>query len=114
MKEEFKSFVKSKPELINYINDGTMTWQKFYELWSLYGSDDKIWNNYIKKDNLIGDFNLSSIINSIKNIDMDSVKKGVTNIQKVIEIIQGFTTKDTLSNVKEGYEPRQLFKKFED
>lgn len=114
MKEEFKTFVKTKPELINYVNNGTMTWQRFYELWTLYGPDDKIWDNYLKKDSIVSDFSLSSIINTIKNIDMDSVKKGVTNIQKVIEIMQGFSTKDSVPKSGNTYEPRQLFKKFED
>lgn len=30
-KEEFKLFVKSHPELIRYVKNGEMTWQKFYE-----------------------------------------------------------------------------------
>lgn len=118
MKEEFKTFVRTKPELASYVADGTMTWQKFYELWSLYGSDNKVWDDYPKKIVKNADtnnFSFSSIINSLKNVDMDSVQKGINSVQKAVELLQGFTTKDTLSSSKSsGYEPRQLFKKFED
>ena len=34
--EEFKNFVRTKPELIKYVQNGKMTWQKFYDL---YGTD---------------------------------------------------------------------------
>ena len=49
--EEFKRFVRTKPELIKYVQSGEMTWQKFYEMWSLYGNDDKVWEKYKVKDN---------------------------------------------------------------
>ena len=51
MKEEFKNFVRKKPELIKYVNNGSMTWQKFYEQWNLYGEDDKYWSEYTTKEN---------------------------------------------------------------
>ena len=49
-KEEFKLFVKSHPELISFVKNGEMTWQKFYETYSLYGKDDNVWNKYFKKE----------------------------------------------------------------
>ena len=48
-KETFKEFIRNKPELINHVNNGTMTWQKFYELYDLYGEDDNIWKQYKQK-----------------------------------------------------------------
>ena len=45
-KEEFKAFVKDKPNLAQYVNSGQMTWQKFYEMYSLYGKDSDVWDNY--------------------------------------------------------------------
>ena len=50
MKEEFKKFVSSHPELTNYVNKNEMTWQKFYDMFSLYGKDSEVWNNYLKKE----------------------------------------------------------------
>lgn len=119
MKEEFKAFVRKKPELIKFVNSGKMTWQKFYEQWSLYGEDEKVWESYKTDDDKSisktkdESFNLGSITDMIKKVDMNSVQKGVNGLQKVIELLQGFATKDVASGAK-SYEPRQLFKKFED
>ena len=55
---------------------------------------------------------MSNITDMIKKIDMNQVQKGVTGLQKMIELIQGFTTKEETNT--NNYEPRQLFKKFED
>lgn len=110
MKEEFKLFVKKRPELINYVNNGKMTWQKFYEQWYLYGEDEAVWSKYKTSSDK---FNLSSFIDTIKKVDMNEVQKGVNSMQKAVELLQGLVTKDNAS-VKESYTPRQLFKKFED
>ena len=121
LKEEFKAFVRKRPELIKYVNSGKMTWQRFYEQWSLYGEDEKVWEAYkANEDNNTkssgqDSFNLGTIADMIKKVDMNSVQKGVNSLQKVIELLQGFTAKDASSSaLQKGYEPRQLFKKFED
>lgn len=114
MKEEFKGFVRTKPELVKYVNNGEMTWQRFYEMWALYGDDEKIWSKYKEvKETKDENFNFSSLMNSLKNVDMNSVQKGIGNVQKAIELLQGLVAgkSSTSSNT---YSPRQLFKKFED
>lgn len=119
MKEEFKSFVRKKPELIKYVNSGETSWQQLYEKWSLYGEDEKIWEEYNIKSNNEEikeneTFNFSSIIDMVKKVDMNQVQKGVNSLQKIIELLQGFSLKDNNSSTTKTYEPRQLFKKFED
>lgn len=122
MKEKFKEFVRTKPELIKYVSSGKETWQSLFEIWSLYGSDDKVWNNYssldvkeekkeVKKEET---FSFQSLMDSVKKLDMDSVKKGIGNVQKAIELLQGLTTKGSTVAQASTYTPRQLFKKFED
>ena len=37
-KEEFKNFARLHPELVTYIKNGNMSWQKFYEIYDIYGS----------------------------------------------------------------------------
>lgn len=122
LKEKFKEFVRTKPELIKYVSSGKETWQSLFEIWSLYGSDDKVWNNYssldvkeekkeVKKEET---FSFQSLIDSVKKLDMDSVKKGIGNVQKAIELLQGLTTKGSTATPSSTYTPRQLFKKFED
>ena len=38
--EEFKNFVKDNPKLINYVKNNEMTWQKFYEMYDIYGKEN--------------------------------------------------------------------------
>ena len=45
-------------------------------------------------------------------MDVDSVQKGINSMQKVIELLQGFTLGS--ASKEAAYKPRQLFKKFED
>ena len=47
--DNFKLFIKQNPTFANYIKDGTMTWQKFYELYDMYGEDSEVWNDYKKE-----------------------------------------------------------------
>ena len=44
-KEEFKEFVKKNPKLITYVNNNEMTWQKFYEMYDLYGESNEVWKD---------------------------------------------------------------------
>lgn len=116
LKEEFKAFVRKKPELAKYVNTGEMTWQKFYEQWTLYGEDENVWGKYLTQTKEVKKeepFSFSSLADMIKKVDMESVQKGVNSLQKVVELLQGFTVKDAISQT-DSYKPRQLFKKFED
>ena len=36
-KEEFKIFARKHPELVSFVKDKSMTWQKFYEIYDIYG-----------------------------------------------------------------------------
>lgn len=120
-KEEFKLFVKSHPELIRYVKNGEMTWQKFYETYSLYGKENNVWNKYFnnneeikenineKKENV----SITDVIDMVKKVDLNSVQKNITNISKALGIVQSLITKDEV-NTTESYTPRPLYKKFED
>ena len=117
-KEEFKLFVKEHPELIRYIKTGEMTWQKFFEIYSLYEKDDKVWSKYfnnkneeesVQKDTM----SVSDLINMVKNVDLDSVQKNITNISKALGLVQSLISKDEIPQT-ESYTPRPLYKKFED
>lgn len=105
-KEEFKQFVKNYPSFATYVQNKSTTWQDLYELWDMYGDDDKVFSRF-KSNNT----DLNTVINGIKNINMDSVKKNLNSIEKGIKLLQDFIKKeDTLPS----YEPRPIFKRFED
>lgn len=122
-KDEFRQFVKNKPELISYVEKGEMTWQKFYELYDLYGEDQKVWEKYQKLDerNVNLTDGLSKITKMVKNVDMDSIKNHINTAQKALDLVQDFTTKkasdlaSSTANLAKGpAAPRPLNKFFED
>lgn len=114
--EEFKGFVKKNPKLIKYTKTGEMSWQKFYELYDLYGEDETTWKPYLGVEEVAtvaGITSFSDLVGMIKNIDLDSVQNGVSSIQRVLSVIGDLTTKDKTEE-KTQYKPRPLYKHFED
>ena len=105
-KTEFKEFVKKYPSFASYVQNRNTTWQELYELWDMYGDDDKVFSRY----KTVGT-DLNNVINGIKNINMDSVKKNLNSIEKGIKLLQDFVKKE---DIVPTYEPRPIFKRFED
>ena len=112
-KDDFKNFVKNNPELINKVKNNEMTWQKYYELYDLYGEDNNIWNKYIIKDKVEKDnFKFNEIMNMVKNIDVDKVQNSITSLQKALGLFGDLFTKNN-SNTN-NYNPRPIYKRFDD
>lgn len=120
--ENFKNFVKQNPALIKYVNKGEMTWQKFYEMYDLYGEEETIWSDYLtikeeKQENKTttknSSYRLEDFFNMAKNIDVNKVQDGLTSLQKTLSLFGDlFINKDvTKTNT---YNPRPLYRKFED
>lgn len=119
-KDEFKAFVRKNPSLIRYVKTGEMNWQKFYEIYDLYGEDENAWNEYLKKEETVekaaaatatatvGDF-----FNFLKTIDLDSLQETVSSLQKVLGVFGDLTNKNT-ETPKQEYKPRPLYKHFDD
>lgn len=123
-KEDFKRFVRSHPELIQYVNNGSMSWQKFYEMYDIYGENNSVWLKYQNQEigdtrsinepkkiaSTVGDTSLKDLFNMVKKIDLDSVRKGAEGLQKAIALVQDFGGAKTTSN----YQARPLYKHLED
>ena len=108
-KEAFKLFVKNNPNFASYIKDGSMTWQKFYELYDMYGEDSNIWEQFNNKKNSP---TLSEIVNMAKNIDMNKLQDGVNSLSKAIGLFSDlFINKDIDTNT---YTPRAVYQRFDD
>lgn len=108
--DEFKLFVKKNPHFAIYIKNGSMTWQKFYELYDMYGEDSKIWDEYKEEDKKTT--SLSDIINLAKNIDIDKLQTGVDSLSKAMGLFSDlFSNK---SNTRNNYKPRAIYKRFDD
>lgn len=118
-KETFKEFVKKNPKLIKYVKNNEMTWQKFYEIYDIYGEDKNAWHDYLKEDaedvvkSAAGAVGVADFLNFLKTVNLDSLQEGIGNVQRVLGIFQDLTKKDS-SEKKEEYKPRPIYKHFED
>lgn len=113
MKEEFKAFVKKNPQFIDYVRGNKITWQQLYEIYDLYGENNDIWDNF--KDN--NSTNNSSLMATIKDfltlfkgIDLNSIQKTLSSLDKAIEVFKGFNTNINSND----YNERPKYKYFED
>lgn len=114
-KESFKNFAKKHPELIEHVKNNNMTWQKFYEMYDIYGEDENVWKKYIS--NSSGVFNADEITKKIKNIDVNSIEEHIRTAQKALSIVSELTgkkgSKSAVSSVIPKV-PRPINKFFED
>lgn len=99
-KEEFKEFIKSKPELVDYVKNKEYTWQDFYEVFDLYGKDESVWKKYKEKKsdnegNERKNASITELTDLVKNINIDNVQKYINNAQKAINVISELTSKKT-------------------
>lgn len=113
-KETFKSFARNHPELAKQVLNNKVSWQKLYELYEIYGENNNIWNEFISTSNnqtTITTF--KELFTNFKNIDLDSVQKGITNLQKTLGLLQDLGVGQR-TNQSLQYEPKPLFRYFED
>ena len=112
-KELFKNFVRNHPEVGNRVINGETSWQKLYELYEIYGENSNIWDKYVIKSNsLTKDSSITDLISLIKRIDLDSVQKGVTNLQKTIGLLQDIGIGSSVK--QEQHVAKPLYKYFDD
>lgn len=109
----FKEFVKKNPSLIKYVKSGEMTWQKFYEIFDLYGEDDSAWSDYITKEAaaVTSAASLTDFISWFKQIDLTKMQESIQSVQRVLGVLEDLGSKN---ETKPEYKPRPLYKHFED
>lgn len=120
-KIEFKKFIKKNTHLIDYVQSGTTTWQKLYELYDLYGENSNIWDKYTKnietekpKPSISNQSSLKDLFSLIKGVDLNAVQKGLNSLSKTIDTFKDFVPKDNKNISTDNYEPRPTYKYFED
>ena len=118
-KETFKIFVRNHPELVSKVNNQEMTWQRFYEMYDMYGEDSNVWQSYFtdqvkntKQKNK--DASIQELINMVKKVDLDTVRRGINGLQKAIGIVQDLGIGSNKTQKTETYQPRPMYKYFED
>ena len=114
-KDNFRSFVSARPYLANYVENGSMTWQKFYELFDLYGEDSEVWNKYMDSESKTEERSFNKLNDLIKNVDLNSIKEHISTAQKALDFVQELTSKDPSSKIAKAItSPRPINKFFED
>ena len=113
-KEEFKEFARRHPELLSSIKSVEASWQKLYEIYDIYGEEERAWKTYFNKPEVPN--NLNNITDIVKNIDMDSVQKHINTAQKALGLVQELTSKGVSSGapIKGPVRPRPINAFFED
>ena len=120
--DNFKSFVKKNPNLVTHVRNGNMSWQKFYELYDLYGEDNNIWKDYItseerseikEKKTITNSNTLANILEMAKNIDTNKLQEGITSVQKAISLFGDILIKDKTDSTS-TYTPRPVYRRFDD
>lgn len=123
-KEKFKDFARLHPSLATSVNNNKVTWQKLYEMYDIYGEKSSVWDDFLEPvrstvqesvNTSAKDVTLSDFMNTIKNVDLETVQKGIANIQKTIGLLQDMGLGSASKAVTPpAYEPRPMYRYFED
>lgn len=100
-KENFKKFAKKHPELSNKVETKQTTWQELYELYDIYGEDNKVWDKYITKN----DTTIKDIISKLKNVNLEEIQTQIESIQKTLSFFL-----ELLNKEDNEYKPKNLYK----
>ncbi|MGI6324513.1 MAG: spore coat protein YlbD [Bacilli bacterium] len=114
--DQFKTFVRKHPNLVTHVNSGRTTWQKLFEMWDLYGEEHSVWNEYLTTEtNNQSEFGLGDVLNNLRNINVDSINKGLSGLQKALSLAQElFVKRESPNNAEEPYIPRPIHRHFDD
>ena len=109
--DNFKVFIRNNPTFASYIKDNSMTWQKFYELYDMYGEESPVWDEY--KQEKKKSTTLNDIVNMAKNIDMDKFQDGINSLSKAVGLFSDLFANKSPSSTN-TYKPRAVYRRFED
>lgn len=114
-KEEFKLFARKHPELIDSVKNNQMTWQKFYEIYDIYGEESDVWDSYLQVQTSSGN-GILDLANKLKNVDAEVIQGHIENAQKALGVLSELTSgvKDVSSSSVTPKVPRPINKFFED
>ena len=118
--EEFKTFVKNNPRLIDKVQSSEYSWQQLYETYDIYGESHPLFSNRPKNENVLKkepsqDY-INKTISLFKNIDMDKISENLQSLKKVIGAIGEITSlNDTKSDTQTSSFPKKNnYKRYND
>jgi hypothetical protein len=118
--EEFKTFVKNNPRLIDKVQSSEYSWQQLYETYDIYGESHPLFSNKPKNEKVLKkepsqDY-INKTISLFKNIDMDKISENLQSLKKVIGAIGEITSlNDTKSDTQTSSFPKKNnYKRYND
>lgn len=107
-KEEFKEFLRNNPYLSLRVNEGVTTYQKLFETYDIYGETSSIWDEFKikKKDNIKVTDSVKSVLNNLKNVDLDKLEDNISSLEKALGFLE-----EIVSSRSEKKEERKSNKK---
>ncbi len=82
--EEFKKFITTIPAIKEDVLNDKYSWQQLYETYILYGEEDDFWKPY---KNQSQNLNIITLLDIVKNIDMQTVGQTLTSAEKVLTML---------------------------
>lgn len=120
--EKFKEFVRKHPSLVKEVRRGIYTWQEVYEDWYLLGENHEVWKSFRDHTGAIEDSEeemkrkkeesaaVSSLFDSLKNVDVQSMQKHVSNLSQALGAISGVISQfQSSSQEKEAPKSKKTF-----
>lgn len=95
--DDFKKFMYNHPELIDYAKTNNISYQTYFELYDIYGENESIWKKYTSKT-IVDSINIKGILDTVKNINLDSLEENISSIQKAVMLIEELTKKEETDN----------------
>ena len=111
-KEQFKTFVKAHPHLIDKVHQQEFTWQELYEAYDLYGEEAPLFQAPKPARTQSGKVNFQEMAELFRNVDLESVQKGIVGLQKAVSLLQNLG--HTNEEAPTPYQERPMYKYYED
>lgn len=100
-KEEFKNFISKNPDFIKTVKAGKISWQEMFELYDLYGENNKVWDEYRNSETPEkSSFTLTGLLNSLKSINLETFQNNISSLQKAVGFLEDLTREDKKKTVK--------------
>lgn len=116
--DDFKLFIKTKPEVVNKIHNGELSWQMVYEIYDIKGENDPLFQNEksIKKteENKSTTSSINSALKAFQDIDMDKVTNNLQSIQKVLSIFSEFGKSNNSNETRTHSMSRGRYRRYND
>lgn len=115
--DNFKNFVKERPNLAKYVNSGEKTWQDFYNMYELYGEKSEVWNDFLNsKTSPQNQMTIKDLFNMFKDIDISQFQDSISSMQKGIGYLENLIKSKETNNIpkRSNYEARPMYKYFDD